>query len=480
MRPTPRLWATVGTGGVLLGLGLTAQTSRPLYAAAVLGAWVLVAAVTATQTFLRHDAALTVEYTLDSPTTFVETPVTATLALTRPDTHPPCSVTATCSLPPGLSTPADPYFNLSATETARDVSFEIEPPIVGSFSLPQPTLTLSGPFGLFTQTLSRGSTPSVDVTAKTPGALHVGQGGQSQLMAYGEHVADRAGPGVVLRELRQYQSGEPADRIDWKATARLGDPYVRETEAETDRQTALIVDHGGHMARGYDGETMVAAASNAALAIAQQAATVDDPIGLWTVGDAGLTTIIEPGTDSTTRRRIRQQLLELTATDTAADTVGRAPSVASRYADHLAADAPETAFAKTLRPYFAHSDPYVRRLREAPLVETVRRVQPYVGDGGLLVVVTSDHDRTGVREAVRVAVQGLAHVFVFVAPSVLYTNPEVTDTARYDAYVAFEDFRKQLAQHPRVTAFEIAPKTRIESLLATRQTEMEEGTGQYG
>jgi len=39
--------------------------------------------------------------------------------------------------------------------------------------------------------------------------------------------------------------------IDWKSTARLGEPYVRETEGETDRHTALLVDHRAHTGECY-------------------------------------------------------------------------------------------------------------------------------------------------------------------------------------------------------------------------------------
>lgn len=470
MRPTPRFWATVGVGLVLSLLALAAQNVRLVYAVGTLSAWMFVTALVATRTFLTQGDALTVEYALAAETTLVETPATATLAVTRSATHPACRITATCASPPGVTIDGDEV-TVAATETAGTATLTVTPAVVGTFALPQPTLRLEGPLGYFTETITRGPAPTIDVVAETPETLHVGQGGQSQVAVYGEHKADQAGPGLLLRELRQYQPGEPADRIDWKATARLGDPYVRETEAETDRRTALVVDHGSHMRHGDDGTTMVAAASEVALGITQQAATVGDPVGLWTVGDEGLTTAIEPASTPRTRRRIRQRLLGLTPTEATAATVGRSPSVARRYAAALADAEPHSAFAETVQPYFAASDPYVHRLREAPFVETVRQVYPSVGDGGLLVLVTSDHDRVGIREAVRIAVQGTAHVFVFLAPTALYVNTDSMETGRYDEYVGFETFRKQLDRHPQVTAFEIAPKTRLDALLAARRTD---------
>ena len=153
--------------------------------------------------------------------------------------------------------------------------------------------------------------------------------------------------------------------------------------------------------------------------------------------------------------------------------------MASRYADQLAEADPQTAFTETLQPYFAAKDPYITRVREAPFVETVRRVKPSVGDGGLLVLVASDYDRVGIREAVRIAVQGSAHVFVFLAPTALYQHADSMDTDQYDAYVAFETFRKQLSRHPQVTAFEIAPKQRLDALLAARRTDIGTDTEQH-
>jgi len=69
-------------------------------------------------------------------------------------------------------------------------------------------------------------------------------------------------------------------------------------------------------------------------------------------------------------------------------------------------------------------------------------------------------------------------VFVFLTPTVLYRDPDELSERRYDDYVEFESFRKQLTRHPQVTAFEIAPKTRLETVLATGRSAYNDATNE--
>jgi uncharacterized protein (DUF58 family) len=539
VRPTSRFYAAAGVGLVLATVGALAKNPQPVYGAAVLGGWLVAAAALTVRTFVTQEAALDLEYVTDTRTVRVDRELSATLTLTRPSPPLPCSVAITLPLPPGMSATTERTLHVEDTATDGEIAVTIQPSVVGSFTLSQPELTLSGPFGLFTQTIHRGPRPEVDVTARTPGPLHVGQGGQSRTSVYGEHSTDRAGQGITPRELRQYQPGESAVRIDWKATARLVDPYIREMDAETDRRTVLVVDHSHQMGQGPPGEAMLAAASEVAFGITQQAATVGDPVGLWTVGNAGITTAIPPDTAPSTLRRVRRRLLDIrpteaatarevadiTATDqtsvdaTSSGHVGsavrsdgdtatradpsnssratttrstgplsRSPTRARNYAERLADDS--TPFGRTLQPYFDAADPYVRLLRADPFVETVRRVRSQVADGGLLVLVTSDADRARLEEAVRIAVDVGATVFVFLTPTALYPDSETSgdgdssprsdpdpdvDADRYADYVAFETLRQDLSRHPQVSAFEVAPSTRLDALLAARRSDGDDG-----
>lgn len=68
------------------------------------------------------------------------------------------------------------------------------------------------------------------ITRKLDGLLH------------GEHRSPLQGPGIELAEGRPYQPGDDARRIDWSVTARMNDVYVRETVAERELETWLVID----------------------------------------------------------------------------------------------------------------------------------------------------------------------------------------------------------------------------------------------
>jgi cell fate (sporulation/competence/biofilm development) regulator YlbF (YheA/YmcA/DUF963 family) len=88
-----------------------------------------------------------------------------------------------------------------------------------------------------------------------------------------------------------------------------------------------------------------------------------------------------------------------------------------------------------------------------------------------LAVFTDDSDRAGLRDAVAEAKQANAQLTIFLAPQVLYEpeqQPE-TDIAN-EEYEEFEQFRRKLAAIEGVTAYEVAPRARIERVLEARST----------
>jgi uncharacterized protein (DUF58 family) len=268
--------------------------------------------------------------------------------------------------------------------------------------------------------------------------------------------------------LREYVPGDDTQQIDWNATARLGEPYIRETEGETDRRTLLIVDHRQRMTTGTDNDTMLAYAREVAGGIARTAAENGDPLGLRAVGDHGITTQIQAGTTPETYTEVEAALYELQPT---ADTVTpstRSTTQVQRLADRLTDD-PST-FAAVLGPYVSDHTQYVQRFQADPLVSTVQQTQSAAGDGGLVVIVTSDREPVKLREAVKTALQGGNQVLVFLTPHCLFASPGLTGLDElYERYREFEEFRRELERHPQVSAYEVAPETRLERILAHRQ-----------
>lgn len=68
------------------------------------------------------------------------------------------------------------------------------------------------------------------VTRKLDGLLH------------GEYQAPLYGPGSERGEGRPYQPGDDARRIDWSLTARMNEVHVRDTIADRELETWLVVD----------------------------------------------------------------------------------------------------------------------------------------------------------------------------------------------------------------------------------------------
>ncbi|MEM9135153.1 MAG: DUF58 domain-containing protein [Actinomycetota bacterium] len=78
----------------------------------------------------------------------------------------------------------------------------------------------------------------LDVTRRLDGLLH------------GDHRGLVPGHGSELGETRRYAPGDDVRRIDWNVTARLQEAHVRETIAERELQTWLVVDRSARLAFG--------------------------------------------------------------------------------------------------------------------------------------------------------------------------------------------------------------------------------------
>ena len=58
----------------------------------------------------------------------------------------------------------------------------------------------------------------------------------------GRHHSKLRGRGLEFEELRAYLPGDDPRTIDWKVTARMGEPYVRVYTEEKDRSALIVVD----------------------------------------------------------------------------------------------------------------------------------------------------------------------------------------------------------------------------------------------
>ena len=480
MYPTRRA-ATVGFAAAALA-GLAVLIDRPLllYAAAGLGAWLLVAGATVLRETRRLERTLSVDGRIDPATVVTDDPATVTLRATLAEPSP-LALRVAADPPVAARADGDRTASLPAGETEATTAFTVRVGVAGRHRFGRPTLEVTGPRGLFGTVRSMDPGPALTVNPRTPRDVHVGTGGEEVATAFGEHEAGRLGSGLDPAELREYHPGDSAARIDWKATARLSAPYVREFEAETDRQTALLVDHRSTMATGRDGERKLDFVREVALAFLASARALDDPLGCYAVGDGGATAAHPPDTTARTYNAVRGTLeaLEPTpledevdpgprGTGRAGRAGGRSPSGARRAAALLADD--DSAFGRRLRPLFEASDPYVDRVASDPLFATARMRLTRLRGTTWAVLLTDDSRPTETRETVKLARRGSGRCLVFLAPTVLFEPGGLADLeGAYGRYLDFEEFRRGLDALDRVRAFEVAPGDRIGALLADRR-----------
>jgi uncharacterized protein (DUF58 family) len=369
-----------------------------------------------------------------------------------------------------------------AGEQHARASGELTWPSAGAVTFEQPAVTVASSDGLFSQTVRRGPAPSLVVEPRVPRTVHVGEGGDRRNAAFGTHRTGEFGQGLDPAELREYTPGDDIGNIDWNATARHGDVYVREYEVESDRQTILLFDHRESTALGQSGDAICDYLREVALGLVDMTEAFGDPVGLYTVGDGGLTGEFAPSIDSEQYRTVRSELHELEPTAETDPLTAQSRPLSDRSPSHQQADAidarskatrlnpTESQFAAQLQPFFSDAQQYVRRLEGRPLFDVARTYADTIGSDSLTVICTTDADPSQVRETVKVARGTSGHVVVLLAPRVLFEDTAMTGLeATYDRYTEFERFRRDLANMDRVSAYEVAPGDRLEAVLAAGQ-----------
>ncbi|WP_248897143.1 DUF58 domain-containing protein [Haloplanus halobius] len=496
MRGTARYWEGVGIGALVAAGALV--FARPLLLVGAVGVWTWL--LLHQLRFAHYTALVTDDLTLgqtvsESVITAGDT-VTIRLAADCADAAP-CPLRLT-SLPPLAATAQSPSgrtARLDAGAHHAEAAYDATMDVAGRTAPRGVELRLRDSQGLFVHTWERTDDdcrPTIDVRPYGPRNIHVGSGRESLGRGYGEHETEHSGGGIEPLELREYVPGDSLSRIDWKATARLAEPYIREYEATADRQTLLVVDHRDEMGLGAAGRTMLDHARSVGIAVVATAQQLTDPLGWLAVGDDGLTDFVRPKSTPNQYQRAQRALetLEPTAAEhanaTPPDESGsqdtprrtesdsavradgpRAPTTVRerrRVARSLSAD--DSAFATRLRPFFADTTEYLHRISDDPLFQGVRVGGRRVAGTTWFVIVTSDRRPAELLEAVRTARQGGNHVLVFLTPSVLFDAVDPDDLgAAYERYRSFEQLRQRLDQYQRVTAFEVGPRDRLATVL---------------
>jgi uncharacterized protein (DUF58 family) len=509
MGVTRRYWGEAGLVVVLVGA--TVLLARPLLlvGAAGVAGWLLARqyAFVRTVSDVAADLRVTQSTTRDAVVIDEEVRVVLDAELAHPapvaidiDANPPVGVevteggTETASDETEIGDEAEPRIDdetepsgeretglrasLSVGERTATTAFAVRCRLAGAFEFDRPTATVTDEAGRFRTTFAVGSSLDVTVNPRVPRNVHVGIGGETLEAPYGEYLSDNRGPGLELAEIRAYVPGDEVNWIDWNATARLGQPHVREFETTIERRTALLVDCRSSMWDGPAGATKFDYARQVALAVVGHAREQGTPLALYVVGEAGLLVDQPPTTGDDGYATLERRLQALDpepsgerAAGIAGTTDGTAgadsPAVARRRADRLRGD--DSAFATRLEPFFADADPYVERVADDPLYRTARTHLDRLNGAVTTVVLTDDSRPTETREVVKVARRRNDHALAFLTPTALFGRDADLEAA-YDRYADFERFRRELANLDRVSAYEVGPGDRLDALLAANRT----------
>jgi len=95
----------------------------------------------------------------------------------------------------------------------------------------------------------------------------------------GRHESRMRGRGLSFEELRTYQPGDDIRTIDWRVTARTGQPFVRVYDEEKDRPALVIVDQRINMFFGSRRSMKSVAAAQAAALCAWRVVALGDRVG---------------------------------------------------------------------------------------------------------------------------------------------------------------------------------------------------------
>jgi uncharacterized protein (DUF58 family) len=476
MRPTPRFWHVGTASAFLAGLGVVAAQPVAVLGGLGLVSWLLVSQYTATREFQQATNTLSVDVNpvRNSVAVDEELSVTADVSLTAPVA---AAIELTVDLPPSatLAQEERPALTLEPGETSAVTTFVCSFPVAGAFDLPTATVRLENSQQTVTETVQVETDQRLRVEPRQPRNLHVGQGGE-RISAYGEHPAGSGSGGLIPEETRQYVPGDALDQIDWKATARMQSPHVREFETETDRKTIIAIDHSQGMDVGPPGQTMLDYAREVALGYARASESFDDPLGLYGIGDHGVTVTQRPTSSPVGYRQIRNALHDLEPTQSETSPTSPAssgdqltrPSDARSAAHHLAGE--ESAFAETVHPFLADTEAYIHRIESDPLFESVRRILAETSGQIWLVLLTTDTGRDRLQDAASLVGSTSGNLSLFLTPRVLFEPGAMDDlTEAYDRYASFESFRRTITRTPRTEAYELGPGDRLDALLEARR-----------
>ncbi len=200
------------------------------------------------------------------------------------------------------------------------VRTRITPSRRGRFPLDEVTVRVVGPLRMAAKQAGRSVPGSIRVMPAYPSREAIERRLRSPRVLEGLRTVRRVGAGAEFDQLRDYVPDDEFRRVDWAATLRLQRPIVKQYRAERNQNVVLLLDNGRVMAGTVAGVPRVEHAMDAALAITQAAARLDDRVGLLAF-DRQVRSIVVPNNSRAQLGRVAEAmyLLQPELTESAYD-----------------------------------------------------------------------------------------------------------------------------------------------------------------
>ncbi|HVB14187.1 MAG TPA: DUF58 domain-containing protein [Candidatus Dormibacteraeota bacterium] len=160
-------------------------------------------------------------------------------------------------------------------------------------------------FGMFVYTARLGAPQLLRVYPAFERLRQLVPPARTQLYA-GNRIARRHGEGIEFADIRGFTAGDRVRRINWRATARTGVPYVNDFHLERNADVILFVD--SFVDLGVDQDSVLSLAVRAAVALADGYLGERDRVGV--VGFGGLLRWLLPGMGPRHFYRVVESLLD--------------------------------------------------------------------------------------------------------------------------------------------------------------------------
>jgi uncharacterized protein (DUF58 family) len=154
----------------------------------------------------------------------------------------------------------------------------------------------------------------------------------------GRHASRLRGRGLNFEELRNYLPGDDTRNIDWKVTARTGEPYIRVYTEEKDRTVWLLVDQRISMFFGSRWKMKSVVAAEAAAVAAWRVLSQGDRVGAVIFDDSDLR-VIPPHRSEERVAQILKQVIEKNHALNAKSNIEPGPGMLNRALKRVAAEA---------------------------------------------------------------------------------------------------------------------------------------------